>query len=110
MAEAGDRPAAGQPVQRGDLHRGQGGITERHRHDADADAQPFGPGERGGRGRHPTGEKAVLPEPELLEAGLIGGAGDGAEAFGRVLRKDDGAEGGHAPILAVGYDKIAPLT
>jgi hypothetical protein len=86
VPDADDRPVAEHPVQRGDLHRGQRDVAERDGQDADAHPQPGGPGQ-GGRGRGDAAvEEAVLPQPELLEAGLVGGAGDAAQSLGRILR------------------------
>jgi hypothetical protein len=61
-------------VQRGDLHRGQGDIAQRHRQEADTDAHPPRPGERRGRAGDATVEKAVLPQPQLIQSGVIRGA------------------------------------
>jgi hypothetical protein len=85
VADPDDRPLPEHPPQRGDLHRGERHVAERHRQDADADLQIVGPGECGGRGGDAAVEEAVLPEPELLEAGVVRRACDAAQPLGWVL-------------------------
>src|SRR6266702_65765 len=99
MADPYDDPLREQPGQRGGLHRGQRHVAQGYREQADADAQLLCPGQGGGRGRDAALLEAVLPEPQLGKARVVGGAGHVAQPFGRELRAEHRAESSHAPIL-----------
>ncbi len=78
-------PPGEEPVERRDLHRGECDVAQRDGKEPDTDVETLGPGEGGRRGRDAALEEAVLPQPELVEAGLVGRARDRTEALGREL-------------------------
>jgi hypothetical protein len=93
VPEAGQEPAGEHPGQGGDLHRGQRGVAQRHRQQADADLQVLGPGQRGrGGGQAALGE-AVLPQPQLVDAGVLGRAHDVSQVLGWGLGTEHHAQG-----------------
>ena len=73
VAERDGEPAREQPGQRGQLHGGQRRVAERHRQQPDPDRDPLGPGQRRGGGGQPALEEAVLPQPQLVDAGRLRG-------------------------------------
>ena len=73
--------AAGmQPRERGDLHRRERGVAHGRGHDPEPDGDPLGRRERGRRRRDPAGQEAVLPQPQLGEAGRLDARGRGRRA------------------------------
>ena len=87
VAEADNQPGGIQLGQRGDLHRRECGIAGHRRHDAQADDQPVGAGQRSGYGSDPAGEEAVLGQPELVKAGRFGSPRVRRDVCRRQLRR-----------------------
>ncbi len=52
----------------------------------------IGPAQYGGRGRETALQEAVLPEPELVEAALVGRPRDIAQGLGTPLGQEDRSE------------------
>ena len=67
-----DEPAGEQPGQRRDLHGRQRRVAQRRRHQAQADPQRAAPRQRRGRRGQAALQEAVLPQPQVIEAGGLG--------------------------------------
>ena len=99
MPDADPHPVGEQPVEGGHLHRGDGDVAQRDGQDADAHGETLGPGQRRRRHRDAALQEAVLPQPHLVEAGVVGRLGDGAQPLRRVLGAEDHPEPGHGIAL-----------
>src|SRR4051812_5094184 len=76
----------------GDLHRGEGGVAGGRGHDPESDRDSLGGRQCGRTHRYTAGEKAVLPQPQLREAGGLGASRMVDERLGAQLGPDDDAE------------------
>ena len=94
VADRRREPAREHPRDRRDLHRGQRRVAEGHRHQAEPDADPRRPREGGRRGADAAAEEAVLPQPDVVDAGLLAADDGVAKPLGSDLRPQDDAEPG----------------
>lgn len=105
MAHAEDDTSGEQAVQGRGLHRGQRDVPQRDGEQADSDVQALGPGECGGGAGDAALEEAVLPEPELFQARVVRGTGDGAEPLGGQLGRNTAPRAVTGSFLRFAHEK-----
>jgi hypothetical protein len=96
VPEPGHEPARVKPRQGCDLHRRGDRVAEDGRHHPESDRDSLRGGERGRAGGDSAGEKAVLPKPQLVQAGGLGRGRETGQLLGRPVRTEDDTEPGQS--------------